>query len=55
MWIPDYLIEKLKIKSIVYNNKINNDELKKIYDSDYNIIKKKIEKINIYLRDINIL
>jgi len=52
MWIPEYLLDKLKIKKNVYNNKINIDDLKKIYDiDDYNLIKRKIEKIFKYIEN----
>jgi hypothetical protein len=49
MWIPEYLIDKLKIKKGIYNNKIDKDELKKIYNNNYDEIKQKIEKIMKYV------
>jgi hypothetical protein len=53
MWIPEYLINNLKIKKSIYNDKINIDYLKKTYDEDdYKNIKKKIEKIIIYVEQL---
>jgi hypothetical protein len=52
MWIPDYLTEKLKIKKSVYNNKIDFNELKKNYDTNYNIIIQKIDKVSKYIKEI---
>ena len=46
------LIEKLKIKKSVYNNKIDLHELKKNYDTNYNTIIQKIEKVSIYLKEL---
>jgi len=48
MWIPEHLLSLLQIKKTIYNKKINLSYIEKVYDTDFNLIKKKIEKILYY-------